>query len=247
MRHDSTLRRRPTIVPTGHGVTIGPLHPAHSSGRSIFPGRVFDPHEVKRVLKDGHQNRKIGRQVRKGRRRGWPIYTLTLEERATCPRACVAWSYCYGNTSQAAERLVAGPELEEALWAELAQLQASHPAGFLVSLHILGDFYSIDYVTMWELALGEFPALHVFGFTARDADADPIGRMLHDMACATWDRFAIRFSGREGPMMASRIIDHGQDSDPEAITCPAQTGKSQCCATCMLCVYSERSIAFARH
>jgi len=90
MRHDSTLRRHATIEPTGAGVTIGALHPAYRSGRTIFPSRVFDADEVQHILKSGHQNRKIGRDVRKGPRRGWPIYMLTLEERATCPRSCKA-------------------------------------------------------------------------------------------------------------------------------------------------------------
>jgi hypothetical protein len=138
----SSLRRFGTVAPTGAGVAISPLHPAHRSGRTIFTSRVFDPDEVQRVLKDGHQSRKIGRVVQKGHRRGWPIYTLTLEERATCPRTCSAWSFCYGNNMQAAERIVAGPDMEAALWSELAALQAAHPAGYLVRLHVLGDFYS---------------------------------------------------------------------------------------------------------
>jgi hypothetical protein len=58
----------------------------------MFPSRVFDPDEVQRVLKDGHQSRKIGKFVTKGKMRGFPIFTLTLEERATCPRSCLAWA-----------------------------------------------------------------------------------------------------------------------------------------------------------
>lgn len=240
----STLRRHGSIAPTGHGVTLSALHPAHRSGRSIFPSRVFDVDEVGRVLKDGHQNRKIGREVRKGARRGWPIFMLTLEERATCPRSCKAWSFCFGNQSHAAERIVAGPELEAALWGELAELDAAHPAGFMVRLHVLGDFYSLAYVDLWERALDAFPALHVFGFTARCPETDAIGRRLHGLASQAWDRFAVRFSGAEGPVMASRISD---EPDPEAITCPAQTGKTACCATCAFCWHSQRSIAFRRH
>lgn len=239
----STLRRFGSVAPTGHGIAISALHPAHRSGRSIFPSRVYDPDEVGRVLKDGHQQRKIGRTVQKGPRRGWPIFTLTLEERATCPRRCAAWAFCYGNGMQAAERIVAGPALEGALWRELAALQAAHPAGFLIRLHILGDFYSLAYVEMWARALDVFPALHVFGFTARDPVDDEIGAALWDLATSTWDRFAIRFSGQSGPLFASRI----GDDDPDAITCPAQTGATDCCATCMLCVHSQRSIAFRRH
>jgi hypothetical protein len=243
VKHDSSLRRHGSVAPDGHGIAISALHPAYRSGRTIFPSRVFDPDEVKRLLKSGHQNRKIGRDVRKGPRRGWPIYMLTLEERATCPRTCQAWAYCYGNQSQAAERINATDDLMAHLWQELADLEAEHPAGFLVRLHILGDFFSELYVDFWRQALDNFPALHVFGFTARDPHADPIGEAVHDLAMANWDRFAIRFSGQPGPLWASRIAD----DDPEAVTCPAQLGRTDCCATCALCWQSQRSIAFRRH
>jgi len=239
----ATLHRHAGAKPTGNAVAISALHPAFRSGRSIFPSRVFDPEEVQRVLKTGHQSRKIGKVVVKGPRRGWPIFTLTLEERATCPATCKAWGICYGNGMQAAERIVAGGALEAQLWRELAALQAKHPSGFMVRLHVLGDFYSLNYVDMWERALEAFPALHVFGFTARDPEADPIGAALLKLVAGCWERFAVRFSGMEGPVWASRI----GDDDPEAVLCPAQTGASDCCATCMLCIHSQRSILFRRH
>lgn len=243
----SALRRHGSIAPGGHGISLSALHPARRDGRTMFPSRVFDVDEVQRVLKSGHQSRKIGKQVAKGHRKGWPIFTLTLEERATCPRSCVAWAACYGNNMQAAERIVAGRELEAALWLELSACQAVHPGGFLVRLHVLGDFYSTDYATLWEDALAAFPALHVFGFTARDPVCDPIGQQVDALARAQWDRFAIRFSGRPGATLASRLLDHDQGEDPLAITCPAQTGATDCCATCALCWQSDRSIAFRRH
>lgn len=195
------------------------------------------------MLKDGHQSRKIGKTVAKGPRRGWPIFTLTLEERATCPRDCKAWGLCYGNNMQWAERIVAGPALEEALWNELLALQFAHRRGFLVRLHVLGDFYSLGYVRLWERALSAFPALHVFGFTAHPPES-PIGLRLAAMAKADWSRFAIRFSGMAGPVGASQLIP---DHDPGAVKCPAQTGATECCATCMLCIHSTRSIAFEKH
>src|SRR4051812_47158482 len=177
MTHTTSLRRFGTPTKS-RGVTVSALHPAHRTGRSLFPSRIFDASEVKRVLKDGHQSRKIGKTVTKGARRGWPIFTLTLEERATCPRSCKAWGICYGNAMQAAERIVAGAELEKALWDELGALQRKHRRGFMVRLHVLGDFYSTAYVQLWANALKAFPALHVFGFTARDPVSDEIGAML---------------------------------------------------------------------
>jgi hypothetical protein len=243
----ATLRRHKTTHGRqAHGhmpVMLGALDPAYRTGRSIFPSRVFDPDEVQRVLKDGHQSRKIGKFVTKGPRRGWPLFTLTLEERATCPRNCKAWAFCYGNNMQAAERLTAGPALEEAIWNELLTLQFAHPGGFMVRLHVLGDFYSLDYVRFWTRALSAFPALHVFGFTAHDSES-PIGSALYAMATAEWERFAIRFSGRAGPELGSQLIP---DHDPRAIQCPAQTDATDCCGTCGLCWHSRRSIAFRKH
>jgi len=230
-------------------IVLGPLDPAYRYGRSIFSSRVFDPDEVQRVLKTGHQSRKIGKTVMKGKRRGWPIFTLTLEERATCPRSCAAWGFCYGNNMQAAERIVAGPALEAALLAELYTLQTQHPAGFMVRLHVLGDFYSEEYVRFWTLALDRFPALHVFGFTAR-LPGTPMGDMLWALTEENWARFAIRFSGLDSQVKASVLQGDSSSNTPDSaksIPCPAQSDKSDCCATCMLCIYSQRSISFARH
>jgi hypothetical protein len=241
----TALRRHGTTHGRGRmgQITLGALDPAYRTGRTIFSSRVFDPDEVKRVLKDGHQSRKIGKTVAKGPRRGWPIFTLTLEERATCPRTCEAWAFCYGNNMQAAERIVAGPGLEKGLWAELLALQFAHPGGFMVRLHVLGDFYSEDYVSFWTRALKAFPALHVFGFTAR-LPGTPIGDALWQVAANQWDRFAVRFSGMRGEVMASQLMP---DDDPMAIPCPAQTEATDCCATCGLCWHTDRSIAFAKH
>lgn len=69
-KHDSTLRRFATVAPTGSGVTINSLHPAYRGARSIFPSRVFAPDEIGRLLKSGHNSRKIGKEVRKGRGAG---------------------------------------------------------------------------------------------------------------------------------------------------------------------------------
>lgn len=241
--HDTALRRfgKPKTV---RPIILSALHPAHRSGRTIFSSRVYNPSEVLRVLKTGHQSRKIGKTVQKGSRRGWPIFTLTLEERATCPRTCLAWSFCYGNSMQAAERIVAGPELETALWTELEVLQRAHPGGFMVRLHVLGDFYSTDYVRLWTSALEAFPALHVFGFTAR-LPGTPIGDALTPLIDQQWARFAIRLSGGFGREKASVL--QGDSGTDEAIPCPAQTGATDCCATCALCWQSTRSISFARH
>lgn len=244
MTASATLRRHGTVEASGHGVTIGALHPAYRTGRSIFPSRVFDPDEVQRVLKDGHQSRKIGKFVTKGRYKGFFIYTLTLEERATCPRSCKAWAFCFGNNMQAAERIVAGPALEAKLWEELAYLQRKHPSGFLVRLHVLGDFYSVDCAQLWHEALEAYPALHIFGYTAREPSGE-IGQLICEMLGVWPERFHVRFSGWNGPRNGAVIVERADQT--EHVVCPAQTGKTDCCATCALCWHSDRTIAFLRH
>ena len=241
----TALRRHGTTHGRGRmgQITLGPLDPAYRYGRSIFSSRVFDPDEVQRVLKDGHQSRKIGRFVTKGPRRGWPIFTLTLEERATCPRTCQAWAICYGNNMQAAERITAGEQLLEALTLELDALQRQHPGGFMVRLHVLGDFYSEDYIRFWTSALDIYPALHVFGFTAHDPQS-LIGAEIMRVVCSRWDRFAVRFSGHQEAELGSQLQP---DVHPRAIACPAQTEAPDCCGTCGLCWHSRRSISFVRH
>lgn len=244
--HTTTLRRHASVAPGGRSVAIGALHPAYRAGSTIFPSRVYDPDEVARVLKDGHQSRKIGKTVMKGRLKGAPIYTLTLEERASCPRTCHEWGRCYGNNMQAAERIVHGAPLEEALEHELRALAAGHRHGFLVRLHVLGDFYSIDYVAFWRRMLADLPSLHLFGFTAHEPSS-PIGRSVARLALDFgWERAAFRFSGMPHELRAARVLGPDQ-CDPDAVACPAQTGASECCATCALCWQSERAIAFRRH
>jgi hypothetical protein len=154
-----------------------------------------------------------------------------------------------GNSMQAAERIVAGEQLLEALTLELEALQRQHPGGFMVRLHVLGDFYSADYVRFWTSALETFPALHVFGFTARLPGTE-IGDALWALTGSDWDRFAIRFSGLDSHEKASILQGDSGSNTPDstkAIPCPAQTEATECCASCMLCIHSKRSIMFARH
>ena len=242
----TALRRFGTSLPKGHGVVLPAYHHAVKGGRTLFSSRVFDPGEVKRLLKDRHQSRKIGKVITKGARRGWPIFTLTLEERASCPRSCAEWASCYGNNMPAAERIEHGPSLFPVLEGELAQLAAEYPAGFLVRLHVLGDFWSVAYVGFWADMLRHFDALHIFGFTAQDP-ASEIGIALRKLITgAGWHRAAVRFSGRPGGLYAARVLGPGE-SDADAIICPAQTGATDCCATCALCWHSPKIIAFRRH
>jgi hypothetical protein len=216
-------------------------------GRTIYPTTVVHESEVKRALKSGFHHAKIGAVVMKGRWKGFPIYTLTLEERATCPSSCRHWRSCYGNQMHHAERLMPGPELEWRLTRELAGLDLQHRGGFVVRLHVLGDFYSAEYVAFWADMLDRYKALNVFGYSARWMPGDAIARPLLELSMRRWDRFAIRFSNMPIEHCATRSIEHPYQCPPDAIVCPAQTGRTESCSTCALCWGMTRNIAFLQH
>jgi hypothetical protein len=237
--------RRKDRARSGRSVVLAADHMAIVEGRTLFPSTVKLAGNVKRLLKSGTNSSKCGTPVAKGRLAGFPIYTLTLQERATCPSSCHHWNSCYGNNMHFAERIVNDADFERMLWLELEALQSRHPAGFLIRLHVLGDFYSEAYVKLWLSALDTFPALHVFGYTARGLES-PIGKLIYTAALVRWDRFAIRFSGEDWRELGAPTIQVGEEH-PVAITCPAQLDKTACCSTCGICWSTRRSVAFQQH
>jgi hypothetical protein len=223
-------------------------HRALISGNTLYPSTVRPARRM--ALKSATNAKKIGGEIRKGKWRGFPAYTLTLEERATCPRSCHHWRSCFGNHMQWAERVQAGPELERRLERDVALLEIYHPGVFAVRLHVLGDFYSVAYVELWRTLLERHPALHVFGFSARwDAADDPIAAALVALVEQQWDRFAVRFSNAPTPFAvpATISIEHPFQKPADAIICPEQVGKSESCSTCGFCWHSTRRIAFIQH
>lgn len=233
------------------GRKLNPSHPAISEARTVYVGRVREA--GLNILKPGQYQRKIGSQIQKGDWKRFPVFSLTLEERSTCPTTCRQWSSCYGNNLNNSIRFRHGPELEKALWRELALLQADFPHGFVIRLHILGDFYSTEYVELWRRALDAFKGLRVFGYSAW-LKGTPIGDAVIALRTARWDRFAIRTSGghwRHGPHTI--VIDRPRRGDRKArgadtIVCPAQTGKTASCSTCALCWSApNKTIAFLQH
>lgn len=245
---DTSQRRFTKHSKPGKPMVLDFGHPAVTEGRTLFTRSANAGRGTGRVLISALNQRKIGRRITKGAWAGFEVYTLTLEERKTCPRSCTEWRSCYGNHMPWSIRAPHGPGLETKLENELMQLQIKHPKGFVVRLHILGDFYSVSYVQRWIYWLDAFPALHVFGYTARSYK-DPIGIAVRDLAKARWDRFAVRSSGRAlGAHPAAVVVEtEDQAKREEAILCPAQTDKTSCCATCALCWSTTKTIAFQRH
>jgi hypothetical protein len=229
-------------------------HPALADGRTIFPSTVVGSRESPALLVSGHNNPKLGKEVLKGDRAGWPIFHLTLEERATCPRSCPVWAGCYGNGMHRARRHRADAQLLRDLPGAVAAKAKMYPGGFLVRLHTLGDFFSVEYVLLWAELLAAHPALHVFGYTARRLDdADPETRKIAQaIALLTqhrWSRFAIRTShGEFGPQRSVVVME--DPGRPDVLMCPAQAKATEACATCGLCwaeAPRDKAIGFLKH
>ncbi len=235
-------RRHQSHTPPGNPWLLSEDHPAAVEGRTRYPASRKSPEDVIRVLKSGKESRKIGDRIVKGKWAGMPVFTLTLEERATCPRSCKEWLSCYGNKMHWSHRFSPTPLLMQHIARELAQHQKKYPEGFVVRLHVLGDFHSVSYVEQWCEWMFKFPALRIFGYTAHGSNSD-IGRVIRSME---WDRAAIRFSGEETKHGAVTVADESH-APKGSIVCPAQTGKTDCCGTCGLCWGVEKLIAFLRH
>jgi hypothetical protein len=152
---------------------------------------------------------------------------------------------------------------------DLAYYQAKYPEGFLLRLHVLGDFYSVAYVAAWAKWLGMFPALNVYGYTANQYDAidsneRAIGEALLSLRLACGVRFAVRSSGSYTDSFAALSNDDSRSNDlladKQAFLCPTQiskeTGKlakkneptlAPDCGACGLCWQASKPVVFLTH
>ena len=257
MRTDLAQKRHAAfaIDPT-RVLALKPTHPAIQEKRAIFPTRVFSPDEVPRILISGHNSRKTGRKVTKGPWAGLPIFTLTLEERATCPASCFMFRSCYGNGMPYARRVKHGPRFECELIKEVVWLGQKNPRGLVIRLHVLGDFYSPFYVSIWAELLDLLPALRIYGYTSRNqagsAEDAAIALAIAGVNDCFPERCAIRFSSPLPGPMGATVIDRMPASArvEEGIVCPAELDKTSCCGDCGLCwspTMRDETIVFIKH
>ena len=222
---------------------------AVSENRTLFSKNVKNPMENKTdILKPGSNNKKLGGFISKGIWRGLPMFSLTLEERATCPLSCAHYKDCYGNNMIYAHRFQAGEDLENRLEIELTKLNYIHRFGFVVRLHVLGDFYNINYVQKWEKWLKRFPNMKVFGYTGYKPDDEnknyaEIGLEILRVRLQNPKRFQIRISDGGDAEFSANPIEHGFNG----FTCPEQTGKVPTCADCGLCWTTNKNVNFITH
>ena len=230
-------RFKDSPVPLG---TPNRVVPKDTTG-TVFTKMVRDVIPGQPVLIDGAMNSKIGGDVRRGWLKGAKIFTLTLEERATCPNYCPLWTTCYGSSMNWSIRWRPGAALEAQIEADVKRLTEKHGM-ILVRLHILGDFYSVEYVRFWDRLLKEYPGLNVFGFTAH-RDQSPIGWAICEVRSRDPKRFSIRHSGRSGPWgsITTDLVEIDRPMILDVAMCPEQrdqmngTGKGMHCGDCGLC------------
>lgn len=220
------------------------------AGRSVFHNRGVKPvGAFKRLLVSGHANVKIGNDVRLGEHHlGYRIYTLTFEERATCPTSCLHWRTCYGNNMPFAKRISHREprELERRLEAEIQDLLRKPWPGILVRLHALGDFFDEQYVDFWANMLATYDRLAVYGYTAR-RPSDPIGAAVLDAKRQFGRRFAVRWSDGGEAEDCTVSIRPGDPKPAGAFICPEQTGRVAGCGKCGLCWNKTHNVAFVEH
>lgn len=237
-------------------------HPAMVGNRTLFPSTVVavDDNFEDRLLVSDVNSRKLGKTVEKGKFKGYEIYSLTLEERATCPSDCNMRSICYGNSMHLARRhriddlAFFATLLED----EIREILDGGAPGILIRLHVLGDFPSVEYVNIWKDILEAHPNVAVFGYTHWNFD-DPIYDAIDALRTKFKFRFAIRDSWLDADwsddpddltnIFAAYVIDEipaGKKFKGVSI-CPAQTDATACCATCAYCWESDRAVAFIKH
>ncbi len=145
-----------------------------------------------------------------------------------------------------------GPELMARVEQEIADLCAQHER-VLVRLHVLGDFWSVEYVDLWARLLERFGGLHVFGFTAHKQGGE-IGDYIAAIRNLHPRRFWIRHSDMTGPW-GSFTVDFPtqQKTIGDAVVCPEQRDgmsgerKGTHCGNCAVCWSSSVPVAFVTH
>jgi hypothetical protein len=200
------------------------------------------------MLKRGKQNKKLGDKVSVKMWKGMTMYSLSLEERATCPSDCAQWDNCYGDNMPFAHRFDhTDPNFVSNLEQQLSSLNDKHKDGFVVRLHVLGDFYSGQYIVQWQLWLNKFPNMNAFGYTHHEYTSQ-LGSMLNNVNRLHPDRFRIRYSDDWDTEFSAHVIDASDSAYVEqGIICPEQLDKTDSCASCGYCWSSDNPITFIEH
>ena len=106
-----------------------------------------------------------------------------------------------------------------------------------VRLHVLGDFFSLDYVVFWRKLQHKHQNLYIWGYTAHKVGS-PIGQAITEYNTSFGGRWLVRFSNNLNDSLArvgeyTCAVDAPEDTG--YVSCPEQTGKTESCGSCGLC------------
>ena len=145
-----------------------------------------------------------------------------------------------------AHRIEHGPALEAKLGEEIEELCNTYK-GVIIRLHVLGDFYSVDYVNLWAWWLSEYDNLAVWGYTGRTRESK-IGQRIEKTRQRFGNRFSVRFSNNLDYIFSANSTERQQPKAGQSFVCPEQTGDVANCASCALCwAATDRQVLFMTH
>jgi len=126
-------------------------------------------------------------------------------------------------------------------WVRLVHKHRKKKQGVVVRLHVLGDFFSDQYVEFWHIMLDLLPDLKVFGYTHHKSGWG-LGKYINASLNNSYpDRAAIRFSDDMDTPFRATVNTGG------GIVCPEQTGATASCTTCGYCWSSSDPVVFLEH
>ena len=156
----------------------------------------LDDYQFK-VLKKS-TNKKLGKKILKGQFKGYKFHTLTLVERESCPKDCFHWKDCFGNNMPFAHRFSSEDELllTTRIHQDIKDLKGKF---VMIRLHILGDFFNVQYVYFWDLMLTLYPNIAIYGYTANSTSSKletsrNIAQAILSLRIKHKKRFSVRFS-----------------------------------------------------
>jgi len=226
-------------------------HKAIVNATTLYNASKFTIRDVSnykhKVLK-ASTNIKLGKKVNKGKLKGMKMYTLTLIERETCTDECEHYTDCFGNNMHVAHRFEVNDAFMLRLESDIHATAVANPDGFLVRLHILGDFQSVEYTLFWERMMIHYPNLHVYGYSRNHIDSKyshvrDIAKELIRLRSKYQERWAVRFSNK----LDQEYSANSRDITDKGITCLAQVKTDVSCSDCTLCWSSKKAIGFITH
>jgi len=233
---------------------------------TIFPKTILDMAKEKTslsVFKSASTNKKLSgikdtgksagkagkyNRITRGKYKGYRMYALTLVERETCSTACEHWHDCYGNNLYLAKRY----RLDlDRLKSDLDKLAQKEKGKFILRLHILGDFSTVEYIQFYLDSLVRYPDMVIFGYS-RSWDNPELRPLLDQLQ--NHNRVHLRYSGMKSETMTALSMDSDYTkklvADKKAFVCPVQAGsKIDACMDCGLCFNPRVStpVAFITH